>query len=408
MSAEGVQLEEDDFIEVSSPSGWVPLSYVEDEGSIFLLASGNNARWCTHLLRSGNAMLRISGRLSSGSASLETDVELRERVLSKFKSKYGALNFEKWFGRPGRLVRIDLRSRGSGMAGDNYYSWLESEFDVVASDYDRHITENSVNMLLRERSLWLLGRTFSRPSRLLEVGCGSGMETLPMLRKGHEIVAIDISSSMIEVVRRKAKSEGLAERLTAVKLRAGELGRLLADGYSGSFDGCYSTYGALNCEISLDNLPEVLHSLLRHGGKFVAGIFNKYCMVEGLAYAMTLRPARALRRLRNPIEEGNSRFCVDVYSYTPHEFSAIFSQYFMTERIFGVPVIFPPSDLDSYARKFSGRHDSLKRMDFWLAGKWPFNHMGDHFLVTMARRDAVDVSVGPRAVMLTEPIPAKA
>ena len=408
MSAERLLLERNDFIEVRSSSGWVPLSYVERGGSVFLLASGNNARWCTHLLRQGRAELRRGGKLSTCSAVLETDPESRESVISEFKSKYGAANFEKWFPRPGRLVRVDVSRPVTDLPEGNYYSWLETEFDAVACDYDRHITGNSINMLLRERSLWLLGKTFSRPSRLLEVGCGSGMETLPMLLRGHEIVAVDISSSMIEVVRKKAKSEGLSERLTTVKVRAGELGRLLADGYSGSFDGCYSTYGAFNCETNLDKLPEVIHLLLRQGGKFVAGIFNKYCMAEGLAYAMTLRPGRALRRLRNPIQEGNSRFCVDVYSYTPHEFSAIFSKYFITGKIFGVPVILPPSDLDPYARKFSGGHDSLKRIDFWLAGKWPFSHVGDHFLVAMARRDTADLSTGPRPVILAEPTAAKA
>lgn len=374
-----------EFIEVKSSSGWIPLSYVESSGSLFLLATGSDARWCTFILRKGIALLRMNNSTMEGETRLVTDQEHRSKITEEFRTKYGESNFRKWFTKPGRLVQIDLASGRHAEQSGNYFRWLESEFDSVSADYDRHITENSINMLLRDRSLWLMRNTFDKSTRLLEIGCGSGMETIPMLREGHEILAVDISSSMLEVVRDKARKEGLSEALTTMKLRAGEISRLCDDYAAGSFDGCYSTYGALNCEPSLEGVPPAIHALLSERGKFIAGIFNKYCLIEGLAYSLSFRPGRALRRLRNPIEEGNSRFCVDVYSYSVGEFRRIFAPYFSIGSTIGVPVILPPSDLDSYARKFSRRFTALKSVDMWLAVRWPFSNLGDHFLLSMNR-----------------------
>ncbi len=382
-----------DFLEVRSSGGWVPLSYVERSESLYLLASGNNARWCSHILRSGTAEMRKGGSISWCRAFLETDRSLRDSIIEEFRSKYGTVDFNHWFEKPGRLIRLQLAQNASMARQDNYFSWLESEFDSVSVEYDRHITGNSINMLLRERSLWLMGQTFHRGSSLLEIGCGSGMETIPMLREGHDIVALDISSSMLDIVRNKAKQEGLSSSLTTVKMRAGELHRLLETYSPGTFDGCYSTYGALNCEPTLKPIPETLHSLIGRDGKFVAGIFNKFCLAECLGYALSFRPGRALRRLRNPIKEGNSRFCVDVYSYTLATFSDLFACYFSPARVLGVPVLMPPSDLDSYVSKISGRFKLLNSLDLWFAGKWPFYGLGDHFLISMSRRNAAEPAI---------------
>ncbi len=377
-----------DFLEVRSSTGWVPLSFIERPEAIYLLATGNDARWCTFILRKGVAEIRKGDAHGLFRAVLETDMVSREAAIEGFRTKYGKTNFERWFPAPGRLIRVNSRQESPASTGDNYYNWLESEFDSVSCDYDRHITGNSINMLLRERSLWLMRQTFRKKSRLLEIGCGSGMETIPMLRDGHEITAVDISSSMLEIVKQKAKSEGLGEKLSTVKLRASELRSLSGGNCTGLFDGCYSTYGALNCEQSLDGIPEAIHSLLNDEGMLVAGVFNKYCMSEGLAYSLSFRPVRALRRLRNPIMEGNSRFCVDVFSYSVPGFSRIFSPYFRTERVIGVPVILPPSDMDGYMTRLSRRFDLLKMVDFKFSTRWPFHSLGDHFLLSM-RRESV-------------------
>lgn len=375
-----------EVLEVGVAGSWVPLSYVAIAGLVYLLASDSRSRWCSFVLRNGYADIRQGGASIRGSAALVSDPRLREQITSMFVRKYGADRFAKWFPHAGRMICVALNEPLAERQGKRYFEWLESEFDAVSADYDRHITGNMINMFLRERSLSFMRSVFPDGCRLLEIGCGSGMETLPMLREGHEIVALDISSSMLEVVHRKAKLEGLEGRLTTIKMRAGDTAGLQSLRDTGLFGGCYSTYGALNCEPSLDGIPSALHSILQADGKFIAGIFNKYCLTEMIAYAATFRLRRAFRRLRNPILEGNSRFCVDVYSHSFAGFSQLFVPYFSIGNTIGVPVLLPPSDLERYARKFDRHPAAIRALEGRMSKTWPFRMLGDHFLVEMTRK----------------------
>jgi SAM-dependent methyltransferase len=44
---------------------------------------------------------------------------------------------------------------------------------------------------------------------VLDVGCGSGALALPLARAGHDVVALDFSAGMLDVLRRQAAADGL-------------------------------------------------------------------------------------------------------------------------------------------------------------------------------------------------------
>jgi SAM-dependent methyltransferase len=370
-----------------TPTGTVPLGFARENGTVYLVARERSAQWPVDLLRSGSAELALPDGQIRGTPHLITDSNEQARVLALFREKYGADRFGKWYEHPARVLRVQVEagSGGRGPGSEHYYQWLEDEFDNVAGDYDRHITGNRINRLLRNRSLAWLEPRFADSHRLLEVGCGSGMETLPLLRAGHEIVAVDISEQMLATVRGKADLEGLGDRLETRHLRARDLHRLLPDLGAGSLDGAYSTYGALNCEPDLAPIPSVLGQLLRPGAPFVAGVYNRWCLFEMAGYTASLQTRRAFGRRRNPVPVGSSRFCVDVYAHSVSDFRRLFQSGFTVERIEGVPVLLPPSDLTGYAEKFSSHFDRLAGWDAHLGVRWPFNRLGDHFLMTFVR-----------------------
>jgi SAM-dependent methyltransferase len=376
-------------LELLTPTGPVALGFVSEGSAVFLVGRERSARWPVTTMRAGVARVRFPGGATEGPISLVTDPAEKHRILDLFRAKYGNRRFERWYDHPARILRIETDAEPPPYASESapYYGWLTAEFDNVADDYDHHITGNRINLLLRNRSLAQLRRTFASSHSLLEIGCGSGMETLPLLADGHEMLCVDISSRMLEAVRTKARAEGINERLRTRQLRASDLGTLLREVGEAEFDGGYSTYGALNCEEDLSPIPPALHSLLRRDGRFVAGVYNRWCLFETVGYTLSGQPGRAFGRTQRPVPVGSSRFCVDIFAHSSSDFRRLFRPWFESERVEAIPVILPPSDLVGYAEKFSRHFDRLAAWDRSIGSRWPLRDLGDHFLMTFARRE---------------------
>ncbi|MHB1709207.1 MAG: class I SAM-dependent methyltransferase [Thermoplasmataceae archaeon] len=373
------------YVTVNTGDSPVRLAYVYDSGMFYLISSDFDARWPSHLLRERKTDFVIDGEHRSGVPELITSGDERTGVLEKFIAKYGKDYVSKYFSSPARFLKIG-GGTGPEVSGSNYYRWLEEEFDSVADDYDKHIFGNRVNVLLRDRSLGKIRKFAGKRQNILEIGCGTGAETLELLRDGHEVLAIDISGRMLENIQRKAREEGFMESLRTRKLRAANVGELLETSGQRSFDIGYSTYGALNCEPNIEAVPRALSMLLKPGGYFIAGVYNKFCIAEIASNALSMNGSRLFWRLKNPVREGRSRFCIDVYSFSFREFMGIFGEYFRALETEGVPVILPPSNFRRLLDLLGRRFELLDATDRRISGIWPLKYLGDHFLTVLQNR----------------------
>ena len=57
-----------------------------------------------------------------------------------------------------------------------------------------------------------------RGKRVLDYGCGAGRESVWLAQSGAYVVAIDISQRMVESTLKKAATEGVGDRVTAIKM----------------------------------------------------------------------------------------------------------------------------------------------------------------------------------------------
>jgi SAM-dependent methyltransferase len=365
--------------------GRIPLAFVQGPSEVYLIEQYRSS-WSAELLRTGHAVLQfLDGTEVHGTVDLVTDPAQRRALLQEFESKYGPERIGQWFPRVGRYLRVRIHP-APGLPSDQYWDWLRQEFDSIAEDYDSHIFGNPINRYLRQRSVALLRSLFPVRSRLLEIGCGSGTETLELLREGREIVAVDISPRMVEIVKEKVRREGLSEAFQTRVCAARDLSRLVPELGPGSFEGAYSTYGALNCEPHLRPVGRAVADLLPAGRAFVAGVYNKWCLFEGFTYPLVGRIAKPFSRLMSPIPVGHSRFCIDTYAWSLHEFSRAIGPEFSVESVEGAVIVLPPSDLARYRTVLGPGPGRWERADTWLGRRWPFNRLGDHYLVTLRRR----------------------
>ena len=127
--------------------------------------------------------------------------------------------------------------------------WAESAYEAMAPLYDDFTAHHDYelwlgNLLPKLRRHGLSGR------RLLDVGCGTGKSFLPMLERGWEVTACDISPSMVELARAKA---GAAARLSVADMR--ELPVF------GEFDLVWALDDAVNYLLSAEELGRALSGM---------------------------------------------------------------------------------------------------------------------------------------------------
>ncbi len=127
--------------------------------------------------------------------------------------------------------------------------WAEQAYEAIAPVYDDFTAHHDYelwlgNLLPELRRHGLSGR------RLLDVGCGTGKSFLPMLERGWNVTACDISASMLELAQAKA---GDAVRLTVADMR--ELPVF------GEFDLVWALDDAVNYLLSAEEMESALSGM---------------------------------------------------------------------------------------------------------------------------------------------------
>jgi SAM-dependent methyltransferase len=326
-----------------------------------------------------NVKVYTNGRVLEGTARFVQVKSLTDPVLSAFTRKYGLSEVKKKYWGATRYLQIRPVSESSESYYEFVYSDLEAAFDGVAEDYDEHILGNPINLWLRNRSVALISEIFRPGDTIVEVGCGTGTETLALAKRGINVVATDISSRMLSVLARKAENEGVRGRVTPLHSRPYQLRESLEKAGFSKVDGAYSTYGAVNTDPRLPEMAAALHATIREAGRLVLGVWNKFCLYEIAGYTLRLKPSMAVARLSNPVPIGKSRFCISTNSFSVGSMSRALSGLFELEEVRGVGIFLPPSNLTRYLP-----HPRIEKLvkyaDVHVESIFPFNRLGDHFL----------------------------
>jgi ubiquinone/menaquinone biosynthesis C-methylase UbiE len=256
-------------------------------------------------------------------------------------------------------------------------------FDDVAAEYDLREADNPIMQLMRRRSLATLESTFSQGTTLLDIGCGTGTEAIWLAKRGRTIFAVDPSPQMLKVLAERADSAGLI--VSSRLLRATHLSTLVEERGEASFDGAYSSFGALNTEHSLEPPVAALSRLVRPGGRIVLSVMNRWCVAEmGLLLAGG-RARHALRRSRTSISVPVGSNFAEVRYPSWRQLRSALQEQFRIVSLQALPLLLVPyawPALAAHVRTFR----ALCRLDALLASHRPFSWLGDHLLVVAERR----------------------
>lgn len=280
----------------------------------------------------------------------------------------------------------------------------QAAFDSVAADYDGPRGNNAAIQDMRDEMWRWLDATFAPGSRLIDLGCGTGLDAVHLAQAGHRVLATDWSPGMVARTRERALTAGLADRVRALDVGAHELHRLTGHelgtdsglasagtdvpAEAGGFDGIYSNLGPLNCVPDLRAVSRECARLLRPGGALVFTVIGRHCPWEVLHYVRQRRWERAMvRYARGTVPVGMNQKTIWTRYYTPGEFHDDFAPEFALEQVRGVCVFAPPPYLVDFKLRHPRWHERLWRLDRRVAG-WPgVRQLGDHFLIVMRKRD---------------------
>ncbi len=164
-------------------------------------------------------------------------------------------------------------------------------YDRVAPDYDRLTGEDA----WMRRVLWDHYRRLFRPGdRVLDLGCGTGQDTLFLARLGVAVTALDVSSGMLAALEARLAAEA-GEAAGRVETRQGDAAEL-ALWPQGGYDGVVSAFAGLNALPDLAVAARGIAHVLRPGGRAVLHLLARAGLWERLPLLATLR-WRGARRL---------------------------------------------------------------------------------------------------------------
>jgi ubiquinone/menaquinone biosynthesis C-methylase UbiE len=260
----------------------------------------------------------------------------------------------------------------------------QEAFDSVAADYDGPRGNNSLIQDMRDEMWRWLDKAFAPGSRLIDLGCGTGLDAARMARQGHRVTATDWSPQMIARTVERARLESVADRVEARAIGAHELQRLEGQG---TFDGAYSDLGPLNCVPDLTDVSRECARLLKPGGALVFTVIGRVCLWEIFHYALQRRWSRIkIRFTRTVVPVGMNMRTIWTRYYGPREFYRAFEHDFALVHYRGLCVFAPPPYLTWMRDKYPRCYEWLWQIDRRTAG-WPLlRSTGDHFLIVMTKR----------------------
>jgi ubiquinone/menaquinone biosynthesis C-methylase UbiE len=210
---------------------------------------------------------------------------------------------------------------------------VAAAYDAVAAGYDGLVSEDG---WMRER-LWAHHRrAFGPGSRVLDVACGTGLDTLHLAALGRRMTALDASPGMVAELRRKAAAQGLAE---SIEIHVEDVARLGA-WPAASFDGILSSFAGLNT-VDTARFAAAAARLLRPGGRAVLHLL-----------------APAAQPWRRPAADGTRE---GLAAALPGERCVVIGGHAVRHRL--------PAAADLYARHFAAGFEL--RLWYGLGWLWP-------------------------------------
>lgn len=259
------------------------------------------------------------------------------------------------------------------MDSKEYHKSVADYYDEEAESFETRANDNHVLMHLRDqfRKVVLQGEVHN----LLEIGYGPGLDMVWFSKQEgvNTVTGLDITPEFHKIVGKKAQS------ISKMKPLLGGPEDVIDHIDENSVDTIYVFFGALNTCGELEKAIEELSKALKPNGRIVATFVNKWYAFDILWNALTLRPSKAISRLRK-VWGGYSptRFLAS-RCYSARYLHQLFKKHLKRDFRLGYCITHPAWYRHHWAPKGSLRSKILYRVDSILQIT-PFWNLGEYSL----------------------------
>jgi SAM-dependent methyltransferase len=264
---------------------------------------------------------------------------------------------------------------------------MPNDFDESAKNYDAIFSYSEIGKAQRNKVHGILSEKVLENEKkvqgldILEINCGTGEDANFFWKKGHQVIATDISEKMIEIARAK-----FAE--TAIQFQQVDIRKIDSYPFEKKFDMIFSNFGGLNCINRSDIENFISHSaeLLNPSGKMVLVIMPKKCLWERFYFILKGQFKNAFRRNTNDKVLSNvDGVNVSTWYYQPNEMVDIAKKHYHLLTVKPIGICIPPSYLEFY---FQNKKRLLK---LFIHLERLFNHRfwsgyADHYLIAFHKK----------------------
>jgi len=266
----------------------------------------------------------------------------------------------------------------------DYLQHTRLSFNKIAPAFDRTDKSNPILLWMRGIVHKIYLQNIRQGESVLELNCGTGIDAIFLAEHGINVYATDISDEMIRLLKEKASQEIQDGIIVAKVCSFSEVGEIEKTG----FDAAVSNFGGLNCINDFSQLSNDLYNKLKPGGKFIAVVMNKLCPWEILYFILKFDLKKAFRRLKKEgIDGAVDDQTVKTFYFFPKEFGKQFSDHFRIEKIYTHALYTPPPYLLGIYNRIKPIVKVWMKIDELVKGIYPFNRVGDHFIIIMSRKN---------------------
>lgn len=277
---------------------------------------------------------------------------------------------------------------------------MEKDFDHIAKKYDQDFTNSEIGKKQRIAVYtYLKNRKIDNidqndiAQKILEVNCGTGEDAIWFAKKGHTVLATDISTEMIQVAKKKANGiKHLKFRqldinnLNTIKLLDESNTENQQPKTNNKFDLIFSNFGGLNClnKEELNTFFKNTSKLIHKNGKLILVIMPKNTLWERFYFILKAQFKNAFRRnTNNAIKVNVDNKTVLTWYFNPKDIKKLCGSYFKVIKTKPIGFFIPPSYLENYFRNHKRLLRILDKLENKINRFGFLSRFSDHYLIEL-------------------------